>query len=428
MLKIKKLIRFLFIPKDKLSLEDRLFLNAIVIALLTSVTGAFINLILSSSIIAVIIPFVLSAMLVVVYYFVRFRNIINPFIFPLVVAAHIGISIIWIFNGGINGSNSFVALVVLILTLIIVPKNKKLFVLFFFLLVNTIIYLIQFYRPELIINFPSERERWVDNYITLIYCSFFIYLIIRFLHRNYSSEREKVEKSEKQLSRLIADKDQLISILAHDLKSPFNGLLGLSDILSKNAGSYSPEKIELLAKRINQSAQSTYSLLEDLLLWTSSQSGKIAFEPQSINLHNICKEIAGELESSAGSKKITIKNGVQEELNLYADRRMIKTILRNLISNAIKFTRAGGQIDIFSIYSGSNHLVSVTDNGIGIPPKKLSKLFDINQVISTPGTSNESGTGLGLLICKEFVEKHNGNIWAESEESQGSTFYFTIPC
>ncbi len=237
----------------------------------------------------------------------------------------------------------------------------------------------------------------------------------------------EIKQYEKQLIKLNADKDRFITILAHDLKSPFNGILGLSDLLVKNIRKYDTDKIENVANVIHQAALQTYTLLDELLLWTRAQSGKLPFKPEKLNFENICSDIIDNLKLEANNKDITISNSQKEEVNLLADINMFKTILRNLISNAIKFTNNGGKIDICTSKNHANVTISVTDNGIGIPPDTLTKLFDISHIISTEGTANEKGTGLGLLLCKEFVEKHSGKIWVESKYGKSSEFKFTMP-
>jgi Signal transduction histidine kinase len=234
-------------------------------------------------------------------------------------------------------------------------------------------------------------------------------------------------KELKQLLQLNADKDLFISILAHDLRSPFQALLGLSGLLIENLRQYDIVEIENLVNQINKSAQNTYKLLEDLLKWARTQSGKIPFEPQKLSFTDICKEILEILNPNADAKNITINYFASDEINIFADIDMIKTVLRNLVSNAIKFTNNGGQIDINAEKNHTNVTITISDNGIGIEPNNLIKLFDISQIQTTTGTAEEKGTGLGLVLCKQFVEKHGGKIWAESEHGKGSEFKFTMP-
>ncbi len=240
------------------------------------------------------------------------------------------------------------------------------------------------------------------------------------------SETE-INMKNKELERLSIDKDRFMSILAHDLKNPFNSILGFLELLTENIHTYEIAKIEKQIGIINNSAQHFYNLLEDLLMWARAQSGKIPFKPQALNFSEICTDVVENLSLTAISKNITIHPFNDSKTNVFADADMLKTILRNLISNAIKFSNSAGVVDVYTEQGDSSLTISVKDNGIGMSPEILNKLFDVSQPHTTKGTANESGTGLGLLICKEFVEKHDGKIWAESKEGKGTTFYFTLP-
>jgi PAS domain S-box-containing protein len=237
---------------------------------------------------------------------------------------------------------------------------------------------------------------------------------------------ERVEM-EKQLTQLNNDKDKFITILAHDLKSPFNGILGLLDLLTENIRKDDIDTIEKRMNIVNNSAKATFRLLEDILMWVSVNSGKIPYEPQKLYFTTISNEVLENIELSANKKNITINYFSADEIIIYADKNMLQTVLRNLLSNSIKFTDKGGQIDLYAVQNQSNITITVSDNGVGIVPETLTKLFDISEKISSVGTSNEKGTGFGLSICKEFVKKHGGKIWVESEVGKGSNFIFTIP-
>jgi len=230
-----------------------------------------------------------------------------------------------------------------------------------------------------------------------------------------------------KLEKLNVDKDRFLSILGHDLKNPFNALLGLSEILEESIQEFDIDDIKNMAGDINKTAQGTFNLLEDILTWARAQQGKIPFKPQQLSIKEICKNILVTLNPSANAKKIVINYSATDNLNVFADADMIKTVLRNLVSNAIKFTNKGGVININAVENYGNVTISVSDNGIGIKPDNLAKLFDLSQVVTTTGTAEETGTGLGLLLCKEFVEKHQGKIWVESEVGKGSEFKFTLP-
>ena len=245
-------------------------------------------------------------------------------------------------------------------------------------------------------------------------------------HKIHQAEQE-LKNSEERLLQLNIDKDRFISILGHDLRSPFNAILGLSELLKEEVRHSSIDEIEGFASHIHKSAQTLYELVDDLLIWTKAQSGKIPFEPRNLNFKDICNEELEIQREIAASKNISIECTITGNIYVLADLDMLKTVLRNLVSNAIKFTNAGGTIRIKALEQAGLVSIYVSDNGIGIPPVTLSRLFDVSQNISTTGTAKETGTGLGLLLCREFVEKHGGRIWVESEIGKGSNFIFTLP-
>jgi signal transduction histidine kinase len=266
--------------------------------------------------------------------------------------------------------------------------------------------------------------------VLFIVVALIVFIVIRVsldlgdkLHRDEQGLRE----SAIQLHKLDADKDRFKSILGHDLKSPFNNILGFSEVLTEDIRKLNIDEIEDIANDINKTARNTNNLLESILVWTRVQSGKIPFEPQNLSFADICNDILKTLNPNADAKNIIINYSATDHLNVFADIDMLKTVMRNLVSNAIKFTNIGGKINITTEQNTENVTVIVSDNGIGIPPDDLTKLFDISQVHSTKGTAKETGTGVGLLLCKEFVEKHQGKIWVESEVGKGSRFSFTLP-
>jgi PAS domain S-box-containing protein len=233
--------------------------------------------------------------------------------------------------------------------------------------------------------------------------------------------------SESLLRELNATKDKFFSIIAHDLKSPFNGILGFSNILIEQIKQKDYEGIEEYSEIIQFSAQKAIDLLTNIMEWSRSQSGRMDFNPQNIDIGIIINEVF-ELSSIAASQKsIHFTKEVPHPIFVNLDKDMIASVLRNIISNSIKFTHPGGHILLHAVEEGNRLKVSVTDTGIGIEERELIKLFRIDESFSIPGTHNEKGTGLGLILCKEFVDKHKGQIWAESEPGHGSRFVFTIP-
>jgi signal transduction histidine kinase len=236
-----------------------------------------------------------------------------------------------------------------------------------------------------------------------------------------------LEERQHHIEYLNASKDKFFSIIAHDLKNPFNAIIGFSEILQDEIKSGDTANMENYISLINSSAVQTYRLLENLLEWANSQRGKMPFDPVAVNVSRLFSEEILVLKEIAISKNITLKSSVPDNLTIMADKNMIRTILRNLISNAIKFSNKNGSVRTSASVADKKVEFSVFDNGIGMTKETIAKLFRLDVNFSTRGTENEKGTGLGLILCKEFVEKHGGKIWVESEPGKGSTFKFIIP-
>jgi signal transduction histidine kinase len=229
------------------------------------------------------------------------------------------------------------------------------------------------------------------------------------------------------LEEANATKDKFFSIIAHDLKNPFNALLGFSDYLLENFREMEQEEVEEQLEMLSNTSRQTFSLLEDLLTWSKTQRGKIDCKPEKINIQFICNEIRGAVGTMAKEKDINLQYVAEDNLELYADPNMLKTILRNLVSNAIKFSYRGKDVVVTFVNIGKFTKTTVSDSGTGISAVNQGRLWNLAGQYTTRGTEEESGTGLGLLICKEFVEAHGGKIWVESEENKGSNFIFTLP-
>ncbi|MBI9041442.1 PAS domain-containing sensor histidine kinase [Lutibacter sp.] len=236
-----------------------------------------------------------------------------------------------------------------------------------------------------------------------------------------------ITKSESCLKELNATKDKFFSIIAHDLRSPFSGILGLSELLKDKLRENDISKSEKYATLINSSAKSTLILLDNLLNWARTQTKQINFTPEKIVLSSAIQKVIETSKSSAILKNISLNYTPSDEIEVFADVHMLTIILQNLISNAIKFTKIGGQIIIKEKLVQNEVKITISDNGIGMKKKQLKKLFRLTKSNTTLGTENEKGSGLGLVLCKEFVEKNDGIIWAKSSIGKGSDFNFTLP-
>jgi two-component system, sensor histidine kinase and response regulator len=238
----------------------------------------------------------------------------------------------------------------------------------------------------------------------------------------------KLRTTEQELREANLTKDKFFSILAHDLRNPFQGLLGFAGLLYNNIDDYDYDKIKEFSQVIYEASEHAYSLLENLLQWSRSQMGRIEWKPEMLDIKANVNDVIGLLTPTARKKQISIYDIIPEGTMVYADSNMFKTIVRNLAFNSLKFTQPMGEVRISVQDKDKDYIqITVTDTGCGIRPEDMHKLFRIDVHHSTEGTGEEKGTALGLILCKEFVEKSGGLIWAESELGVGSNFRFTLP-
>lgn len=254
------------------------------------------------------------------------------------------------------------------------------------------------------------------------------------LQRNLIKEKRSLQKAlsdlneaNLELKELNATKDKFFSIIAHDLRSPFNSILGFSKLLSDNVLKYTPENIELMAVNIYKSSNNAFELLENLLAWSRIQRKLLIPNLQPLDYRITINSVLELCKPTANSKNIGLELSLDIPVEINADEQMLHSTLRNLIINAIKFTHPLGTVKITTQNKENVVLFIVSDTGIGIDASNLNKLFSVLCELSTPGTSNEKGTGLGLILCKDFVEIQKGTIWVESEVGVGSLFKFTLP-
>lgn len=312
------------------------------------------------------------------------------------------------------------------------------------------------YLPPTISYFIEKRTNFFRTFYAFCYASFEILLITRVIyvylipHKYFFSYTifESVynislfllnlistvgflllvkEKQDLRIRKLLKDKNQFLSIIAHDLRGPLGSSLKLSEMMAENSEEYSPEEIKEFTKMLHESNLNSYKLLENLLDWSQVQTGLIEFNPKKITLNTLIKENIELNKHSALNKNISLSFESTELIELEADKNMIDTIMRNLLANAIKFTDREGEIKVKIQKHPLKAEIAITDNGIGIPASIKEKLFKINKNVIQKGTNNETGTGLGLMLCSEFIKKHQGEIWAESETGKGSSFKFSLP-
>jgi PAS domain S-box-containing protein len=238
---------------------------------------------------------------------------------------------------------------------------------------------------------------------------------------------QQLKRQEEELRDLNATKDKFFSIIGHDLKGPFNGIMGLSQMIYELCENEQYDNLQNMTALLNKAATQSYELLNNLLEWSRMQSGRKKIELQSLNLCNAISDTINLVSISAHHKNIRITSNCDLDIQINADPDVLNTIIRNLLNNAVKYSHNGGEITISALQRDNDVVVSVKDEGLGIAPELQTKLFKIGEVVVKPGTNKEKGTGWGLILCKEFIELHGGKIWFDSEPGSGATFYFNIP-
>jgi len=291
---------------------------------------------------------------------------------------------------------------------------------------------IDFNGKKWILNFEQSRQSsFFKGYVLIVFISgisisVLLYLLmLAFSKVAYRSLQ--IKRQNEELKKINATKDKFFSIIAHDLRSPFGAIVGYSNILEKQVEKKNYSGIAKFAEIIQISSEKAMALLMNLTEWAQSQTGIMRFNPEPLNMVDLIYETVNLFYDIANQKLIEFEKILPPEAPVMADRAMVSTILRNLLSNAIKYTEPGGKITLSVTTETDELIVFVADSGVGIPKNRMDKIFRIDESYSTSGTMNEKGTGLGLILCKEFIDKHNGKIWVESEEAKGSVFYFSLP-
>lgn len=284
-------------------------------------------------------------------------------------------------------------------------------------------------------NLEILWQRNVRNFFIIL--SSLVVILIFVLYNRYIGKKksnvslfkynEQISKQKLELIESNATKDKFFSIIAHDLKSPFNSILGFSELLDESYDDYSDNERKKMIGLLTKTSKHSFLLLQNLLTWARSQRGAIEINLENIPLHKLIFEAISSYLGAASLKKIDVIVDVEEDNMVHVDNETMRTVIANVVSNAIKYTEIGGKIIIRAEIGTKDVILSIKDDGMGMSQETIDKLFRIEESFSIPGTANEKGTGLGLIICKEFVDKNDGKIWAESEEGVGTTFKIKMP-
>jgi PAS domain S-box-containing protein len=289
---------------------------------------------------------------------------------------------------------------------------------------------IKSFRTEMRLQNVKSEPRWIDLSVSSMFDekeNDILFIAMAADIDDAKNAQNQLVERERLLDEMNRSKDKMFSILSHDLRNPFSSLIGFSEHIITNFDDLTPEQIRNFVSIIHNSAENTFALLENLLDWSRAQRGKIEWSPKSLSLDKVVDIAINQVSSAAEKKEIEIDNHVKKSIIAFFDPNMIGTVVRNLVSNAIKFSHRGSRISINAVLEKNRVIVSVVDTGKGIPSENIENIFKVGHIESAYGTENEPGTGLGLNLCKEFVSLNKGEIWVESQEGVGSTFYFSLP-
>lgn len=412
--------------KEEFSLEKRVFHGVCLITSLVLLISFPANFFLGLDLFGYVLLVVLI-LLLILFYYSRYRSHSKTTFAIYVTFMSLVLVVGYLFNCGIDGPIILIFGITFIILASIIQRKYLLFWMLFKLAIAYTLLYLEYQNPDIILIHYKERSfRFLDTALTLGILLLTIYLTIRYLKKNYRQEQELSLKKNEELVKVNASKDKLFSIISHDLRSPFNALIGLSQMLKENENELDEIEKKECVNAIYETSTKTYYLLQNLLEWSLSQTNEIQFQPEEINLNQLVNHALSMPLEVAKSKEIEIEVNIPEKEFIVADKNMMETVLRNIVSNAIKFTESQGKISITSYNDQKGVTLKISDNGIGMSKATLSALFDNNNNTSQQEIIQDQGMGLGLMLCKDFIERHDGKIWAESIQGQGTVFYIFV--
>jgi len=382
---------------------------------------------------------VLFLIVCLVYYNSRVKNRVSISIFLGLLATHLTFAVNYFMNSGINGPTHLFLLLALIIIIAIAPIEQYKFWIPFNLAITLGLALAEYLRPDLVpFTYTDRFNQFVDISSAVVVVMMLSFYCITYIRSEYELEKKSAEIKSKaieeqnvrilsqnlELQRLNAEKNKLMSIIAHDLRSPLGSIQNSLEMITEYE--LESEDKQFIERELLLTTKKTSAMLSKLLSWSKSQITGISVFPGSHNLADLLNNTLETEHSIAAQKKIDLITSIDKSISIYADGDMMELIIRNLVGNAIKFTKSGGSIFISTQKKETECWLCIRDTGTGISIEKQGEIFSLNAK-STYGTENEKGLGLGLLLCKEFIVAQSGNIWFESEPGHGTSFYISIP-
>ena len=440
---IKAYKKLIFGEDKSFDVQKKVFLLITHITIIIGLVGVAVDIILDLGFFLTLVT-ILTVLLVVYFHIIVRRSTLKvKYSVALFIITLVVFPFLWIYNGGYDGNNIILIFVYFIVMVTILPPKLRLTAFVTYTLMIIGLTITHYYYPNLVTHYEDSYHRFID-----LMLGYVMYLILAFsiqslILRNYEIERGRansqndqlnnvvdqlnqakaqLENSLKSIKELNSAKDRFVSVLSHDLRSPFQGILGITKTLESDYSSFNDHEKKYFIGQVNKSLDKLYGFLEELLLWGRIQSSAIELKKEPHNIKSLLSQTLLLFSEIKDKKKIIVKIYCDESLKFNLDKEMISVVLRNLLSNSIKFSPVGSQIDIAAEIINEQLIIKVKDNGIGISDEYKSKLFKLDEIVSTSGTDGEQGTGMGLILSNDIIKKHNGSITVESKEGKGTTF------
>ena len=440
--------KIVFGNDSSFQVQKNVFLLITHISIIIGIVGVIVDIVLDLGFFLTAVTLLTVIFLIIFHIKVRNSNLTIKYSLSFFIISILVLPFLWFYNGGYDGNNIILIFVYFIVILTILPSNFRFTAFILYGIMITSLTIVNYNYPHLVIAYESDYARIID-----LLLGYILYLILAFniqniILKNYETDRLKINDQNNQLNSLIEklndtnsklqntiknveelniSKDRFITILSHDLRSPFQGLLGITKILESNFNSFSDNEKQYYISQINSTLNKLYSFLEQLLLWGKIQKNGLILNYEICNIKDLISESLSPLTISAEKKKISIELVCDKELVAAVDKERISIVLRNLISNAIKFSPVGSKVSIYGNELNDDLIMAVVDEGVGISEEYINKLFKLDEIISSIGTDGELGSGMGLILCNDILKKHNGKIIVDSKEGKGSTFTITLP-
>jgi len=421
---IKRSFQYLVGDPEEFPLQSRIFHTFSIIAIISVFGQALFyqfTRLQEASLLALTVGLAMSGL----FYLSRFKNRLNLAVSLSVIAISVTHVFGYMYNAGLAGNAMLLSLETLFLVLLVVPGKQR----FFWFLVTVVLLLVmvylEYYNPGMVKKGYHDRtEQYVDLVVTYLLAAVMIYIGAVMLRNNYNKQKEAAENRALKLTRSNQEKDKLFSIISHDLNAPMATVKQYLDLLQ--TVELDIEERRTIEKSLAHSLHDANTLLNNLLLWAKNQMHLNYVQLETINIKALLSKTVSLYQVQADHKKISIKICTEEDLQVKADQNMLDVVFRNLLNNAIKFSHLGGEIEFRAFSENNQCIISLKDHGIGIKEDKQDRIFTLN-ISSSYGTANEKGTGLGLILSKDFMVQLGGDLWFNSKPWEGTTFYVSLP-